>query len=179
MESRRQLDLARCAAAKRLLFPVIPLVFLSWSSLPGLQGFAQTLSHNAPLESIKKLFEEERWCDLVAVVEATPARGVEINYYYGSALAQLGRWDEARTAFLAGQLLQPEDERFPIELGGVAFKQRRYSEAARWLRLGLRLAPGNAYGNDFLATIYFLQGNLEAALKYWNRIAKPPIKYLK
>lgn len=142
-------------------------------------SFAQILPHDDFLVRIKKLFEEERWDDLTGEVEETSARGAEINYYYGSALAQLGRWDQARTAFLAGRLLQPNDERFPIELGGVAFKQKRHAEAARWLRLGLRLAPNDSYGNDFLATIYFLQGNLEAALKYWNRIAKPQIELVR
>ena len=109
-------------------------------------------------------------------VESASARGAEIDYYYGSALAHLGRWDEARAAFLAGRRLRPRDERFPIELGGVAFKQKRYAEAARWLREGLRLAPNDAYANDFLATIYFLEGNTEAALKYWNRIGKPQLE---
>ena len=36
--------------------------------------------------------------------------------------------------------------------------------------------PADAYAADFLATIYFLEGNLEAALEYWNRIAKPRIE---
>ena len=94
----------------------------------------------------------------------------------GVALARLGRWDEARAALLAGHRLRPNDERFLIELGGVAFKQKRYAEAAGWLRRALRLNPGDTYAADFLATIYFLQGNLEAALKYWNRIEKPRIE---
>ena len=72
--------------------------------------------------------------------------------------------------------MQPNDERFPIELGGVAFRERRYSEAARWLRRGLQLRPEDPYANEFLATVYFLNGNLEAALKYWNRIGKPQIE---
>ncbi len=108
--------------------------------------------------------------------ESIRARGAEIDYYYGSALAHLERWDEARAAFLAGRWLRPGDGRFPVELGGVAFKQKRYSEAARWLQAALRLNPNDSYANNFLATVYFLQGNLEAALKYWNRIAKPQIE---
>ncbi len=103
-------------------------------------------------------------------------RGAAIDFYYGIALANLGRWDEARAALLTGQRLSPKDERFPIELGGVAFKQKRYSEAARWLRKGLRLRPTDTYANNFLATIYFLVGNTEAALKYWNRVGKPEIQ---
>ena len=39
--------------------------------------------------------------------------------------------------------------------------------------------PTDVYATDFLATVYFLQGNLEAALKYWNRIAKPQIENVK
>jgi tetratricopeptide (TPR) repeat protein len=90
--------------------------------------------------------------------------------------AQGGRMDEARTAFLAGWRAWPADPRFPVELGGVAFKQKRYAEAARWLRRGMRLQPGDSYTADFLATVYFLEGNIEAALKCWNRVGKPRIE---
>jgi hypothetical protein len=43
------------------------------------------------------------------------------------------------------------------------------------LRRALRLDPHDSYGNNFLGTVYFLEGNLEAALKYWNRVGKPRI----
>ena len=139
-------------------------------------GFSQHPPQTDRATHIKELFDAERWDQLVREVELTSQRGAEIDYYYGTALAHLGHWDEARTAFLAGRRLRPGDERFPIELGGVAFKQEHYAEAARWLREGLRRAPGDAYANDFLATIYFLEGNTEAALKYWNRINKPHLE---
>ncbi len=109
-------------------------------------------------------------------MESTHERNAEIDYSYGSALAHLERWNEARAAFLAGRRLRPRDERFPIELGGVAFKQKHYAEAAHWLRAGLKLAPHDNYANDFLATVYFLEGNKEAALKYWNRAGKPHLE---
>ena len=128
------------------------------------------------IQAIKKLFDEKYWQQVVEEAQAAPAPGAEIDYYHGVSLAQLGRWDEARAVLLTGQHLQPDDERFALELGGVAFKQKQYAEAAKWLRRGLRLNPTDAYASDFLATIYFLQGNLEAALKYWNRIAKPRIE---
>ncbi len=174
MESCRQLDLAGSASASGLIVLVVVLLLsLSWFSLP---GFTQIPPQSDCTIRIKKLFDGKRWSELVDEVESTSVRGGDVDYYYGSALAQLGRWDEARTALLSGRLLQPNDERFPIELGGVAFKQKRYSEAAQWLRLALRLNPNDSYSNDFLATIYFLQSNLEAALKYWNRISKPQIE---
>ena len=39
--------------------------------------------------------------------------------------------------------------------------------------------PDDSYANDFLATVYFLEGNTEAALKYWNRVAKPHIEKMR
>ncbi len=73
----------------------------------------------------------------------------------------------------AGRRLAPADPRFPVELAGIAFKQKNYPQTIRRLRQSLRLAPGDAYANDFLGTAYFLEGNLEASLKYWNRVGKP------
>ncbi len=138
--------------------------------------FAQLPPQTDAIANIKKLFEAERWNELVSEAESTHVRGADIDFYYGSALAHLGRWDEARATFLAGRRLRPKDGRFPVELGGVAFKRKRYSEAAHWLQKGLRLQPNDSYTLNFLATVYYLQGNIEAALKYWNRIGKPQVE---
>lgn len=120
------------------------------------------------------------FCGLLSAgdVPIDAADGADIRYYYGVALAQLARWDEARAVLLAAQKQHADDERFPVELGGVAFKQKRYAEAAKWLRRALRLDPSDSYAADFLGTVYFLQGNLEAALQSWNRVGKPRIENL-
>ena len=128
------------------------------------------------LARIKQLAAEERWQEIVTIAEAaTPPRSTDLNYYYGIALARLERWRDAENAFERGRLQQPRDKRFPIELAGIRFKQKRYDEAADHLRGALRLDPADQYANDLLGSVYFLQGNLEAALKYWNRVAKPEI----
>lgn len=126
--------------------------------------------------SLQQLADQERWTEIVHQAESNSARDADTNYYYGIALAQLGRLDEARRSLLAGYGLQPGDKRFPTELGGVAFKQKHYPEAARWVHRALQIDPHDSYANDFLATIYFLEGNLEAALKYWNRTGRPQIE---
>jgi len=66
-----------------------------------------------------------------------------------------------------------------VELAGIAFKEKRYVAASRYLRRALRLYPRDHYAINFLATIYFLEGNQEAALKYWNRIGKPRINQIR
>lgn len=132
-------------------------------------------SDDGLLEEVKQLSGEQRWQEIVRLVKSAPAHSADLDFYYGTALAQLRRWEEARSAFQAGARLRPRDKRFPLELAGVAFNQKHYPEAAGYLRRALRLDPHDSYGNDFLGTIYFLEGNLDAALKYWNRVDKPRV----
>jgi tetratricopeptide (TPR) repeat protein len=127
------------------------------------------------VQQARKLADEQRWQDLALLLGPLPSRSADLDFYYGTALAGLQRWPEAESAFAAGHRLAPHDPRFPVELAGAAFKQKHYPQAARSLRQALRLAPHDAYANDFLGTVYFLQGNLEASLKYWNRVGKPVI----
>jgi len=121
----------------------------------------------------QQLFEQEHWQELVQLVQSVPDRSAELEYEYGVALAHLERWDEAHQALRAGLRLAPHDKRFSIELAGVAFKQKKYGAAISDLHRALRLDPADAYANDFLATIYYLEGNTEAAVKYWNRVQDP------
>jgi tetratricopeptide (TPR) repeat protein len=173
MESHWQLDSAGCSARRRAAYS-LALVSLLLSSL-------SSPSQVSPQDSdlavrIEQLFEQSRWQEIVDAVQPLPSADADLDFYYGSALAQLGHWDDARKALLSGRRVASHDKRFPVELAGVAFKQQRYGEAAAWLQRGLHLDPTDSYTNDFLGTVYFLQGNLEAALKYWNRVDKPQIE---
>ena len=135
---------------------------------------AQTgTTESAATEEVRQLANEHRWQEIVLLLGPPPVRSAEMNFYYGTALARLERWPEAEDAFQAGFRLAPRDPRFPIELAGSAFRQKHYSQATGHLRQAIRLAPNDPYVNNFLGTVYFLQGNLEAALKYWNRVDKP------
>ena len=134
-----------------------------------------SLSDSDRIKAVRQLFAEERWHEIVGLVETEPIRSADMDYYYGTALAKLERWDDAGTVFRHGLLQQPRDKRFPIELAGVSFKQGRFSEAADYLHDALRLDPSDSYANDFLASIYYLESNLEASLKYWNRVGKPDV----
>jgi tetratricopeptide (TPR) repeat protein len=121
----------------------------------------------------QQLFTQERWPELVQVLGNVHDRSAEQEFQYGIALSHVERWDQAREAFLHGSRLQPRDKRFPIELAGVAFKQKQRRRAIAYLQRGLHLDPRDDYANEFIASIYFLQANLEAAVKYWNRVSAP------
>lgn len=128
-----------------------------------------------PPTQAKQLYDQERWPELIQLLEHSARDSADLILYYGVALAHLERWEEASKVLLKGEQLAPRDKRFPIELAGVAYKQENPGAAKRYLHRALRLDPTDAYANDFSATLYFMEGNTEAALKYWNRAGKPEI----
>jgi tetratricopeptide (TPR) repeat protein len=148
-----------------------------WTGLCAAQAPSASGETRLHLEHrLQQLANEQRWDEMIRELEHVPDKNADLDYNYGIALAQLGRWDDAREAFLAGQRLAPQDKRFSVELAGVEFKQKHLSTAARHLRRALRIDPQDSYANDFLGTVYFVAGNLDAALKYWNRVDKPYVE---
>jgi hypothetical protein len=127
---------------------------------------------------IQHLFVQQNWPEIVRLAGAMPSRSPDDNFAYGMALAHLHRLGEAHSALLAGARRCPAEKRFPEELAGVAFEQKQYPAAAHWMRRALHLDPHDAYANNFLATVYFLSGNLDAALQSWNFVQKPSIAAL-
>jgi hypothetical protein len=93
----------------------------------------------------------------------------------GLALARSGNWEEARALLRRGETNAPRDKRFPLELAGIEYRRRNFGAAKRYLHRALTLDPQDSYANDFLGTMYYLEGNLEATLRYWNRIGKPRV----
>jgi hypothetical protein len=72
----------------------------------------------------------------------------------------------------------PENNRSvdALEHASVAFRQNNYSEAKHYARAAEKIDPLNSTANDLLGTLYLLDNNVEAALKYWNRIKQPMIR---
>jgi hypothetical protein len=124
---------------------------------------------------VDSLIAAQHWNDVAQSLAPLASRSADQNYDYAVALAHLGRLADAETALEAGRLLAPRDPRFPVELAGIAFTQKHYPRAASLLRRAHRLAPADNYTSNFLGTIYYLQGNTPAALKYWNALNKPEL----
>jgi tetratricopeptide (TPR) repeat protein len=137
---------------------------------------AQPVPTQAPsIQQIRQLASSEQWEAIVDRLGNLPPRSPDMSFYLGSALAHLGRLAEADRALESGQRMAHTDPRFPTERAGIAFRLKQYPKAACLLRKALRLAPADPYASDFLGTVYFLEDNLPAALKYWNRVGKPRI----
>jgi tetratricopeptide (TPR) repeat protein len=136
----------------------------------------QTPSDTSRLAAAQEAFDSGQWEEATRLSQGPESQSAELDFLRGLALARQQQWNESRRAFVAGHLKNPSDPRFLVELAGVDYKQKDFSAAAQNLRAALRLDSQDTYTLDFLGTIYFLQGNLEAALKYWNALNKPRLR---
>jgi len=171
MAAEPQLDAAGGARKGRVI------LFLTVVLILGSPGFAQDHpSEEARLSAARRALDAGHWEEAANLARGPADQSPDLDFLLGLALARQEKWSEAQMAFEAGLRKAPGDPRFFVELAGVAYKQRDFRTAKDRLRTALRLNPQDAYSREFLATIYFLEGNLEAALKYWNPEDKPRLR---
>jgi tetratricopeptide (TPR) repeat protein len=144
----------------------------------GMTAYAEDNSIQPKILALKALYDGKHWEEVVAVTQDAPATPGDFGLYRGLALARLERWDEAQKVFEASLARNPGDARIMTELAGLAYRRKDFKDAKAYLVHALANEPADTYANNLLASIYLLEGNLEAALKYWNRIGKPQLSDL-
>jgi len=170
MGSCAKVDAPRRARGCKLIPLFILLVLPS-------AGIAQQPSpDDARLATAQKAFDSGDWEEAANLSQGPEDQPAELDFLRGLALARRQQWNESRQAFATGHLKSPGDPRFLVELAGIDYKQNDLSAAKRNLHAALRLGSRDSYTFDFLGSIYFLQGNIDAALKYWNAIEKPRLR---
>jgi hypothetical protein len=112
-------------------------------------------------------------CALVQLSRAASNTSADALLAEAISLAGSGRLEEAESVLLKGKLAFDDDARFPIELAGIAWRKKDPAHAKVLLRRGIDLDPSNAYAAEFIGSLYLLDGNLFAAVKYWNRLRRP------
>ena len=171
MAAEPQLDVTGCSRKGFVILILVAVLAL------GLPAFAQEhASDEARLPAARKAFDAGRWEEAAKPAQGPADQSADLDFLAGLALARLEKWDEAKAAFEAGARKAPRDPRFLVELAGIAYKQKDFRTAKNKLHAALRLKPQDSYSSEFLATIYFLEGNLEAALRYWNPLDKPRLR---
>ncbi len=171
MAAEPQLDAAGGARKGRVIRFLAVLVLL------GPPVFAQDgNSDQSRLAAAQKAFDAGQWEEAANLARGPADQSPGLDLVMGLALARQEKWSQARQSFESGFRKAPGDPRFLVELAGIAYQQRDFRIAKDRLHAALRLNPQDAYSREFLATIYFLEGNLEAALKYWNPEDKPRLR---
>jgi hypothetical protein len=141
-------------------------------------GFPDDSPSQARVRAVKALYDSMRWEEVLAATQSAPVTPGDFGLYRGLALAHLQRWDEAQKVFEATLSHNPGDLRLMTELAGLAYRRKQFKKAKAYLRRVLASEPGDEYANNLLASIYFFENNLDAALKYWNHIGKPRLSDL-
>jgi tetratricopeptide repeat protein len=171
MAVQPQLDVVGGPPKGRLICFLLILFFFH------IPGFAQDYSsEQARLAAAQNAFDGGRWDEAARLSQGPIDQSPNLDFIRGLALSRLGKWGEAAVAFETGGRKSPHDSRFPEELAGIAYKQKNLRLAKKDLQRALLVNPDDAYAHEFLGTIYFLEGNLEAALKYWNPENKPRLR---
>ncbi len=171
MAAESQLDAAGSPRKGFVIFFLIAVLAL------GLPAFAQgPATDQARLPAAQSAFDAGHWEEAAKLAQGPADQSPDFDYLAGLSLARLEKWDEAKLAFDAGFRKTPGDSRFLVELAGIAYKQKDFRAAKGRLHAALRLNARDSYSSEFLATIYFLEDNLEAALKYWNPLDKPRLR---
>jgi hypothetical protein len=125
---------------------------------------------------VKSLYGGKHFTEAVQLAASNRTPSATLLFYRGLSLARLGELGAAEEVFQIGSRSYPKDKRFPLELAGVAYRQKDTASARRFLHRALSLDSRDDYANDFLGTLYSLDGNLPAALFYWNRAGKPVLQ---
>src|SRR5207244_9658368 len=63
-----------------------------------------------------------------------------------------------------------------LAMASAAFRSENFAETEKHLKSVLSVSPADRFANDFLGTTYLLDGNFDAALKYWSRAGKPSVR---
>jgi len=152
-----------------------PLIILG---LLGCISFsALAVRRRTSLSQLSTAVAEQRWQEIVQRVEGCPRHRLN-SIITTEVLCAAGKLGCRPTGVPQGTAPQPSDKRFPSSWPELT-QTKTLPEAAGWAPRALRLDPNDAYVNDFLGSVYFLQGNLDATLKHWNRVGKPQIENMR
>ena len=91
----------------------------------------------------------------------------------GILLAQQGDTASAEIEFLAAQSLCPDSAAPLRERAGLRFRAEDWTGAGRLAERALTLDPGDVHTWRLLAGSRFLAGDVEGALRAWNRLSEP------
>jgi tetratricopeptide (TPR) repeat protein len=92
--------------------------------------------------------------------------------YFGMALQDLARYNEARSAFNSSLAVMPPEnhERLYRQLGLLSQDESQFEEAEHWFRKALQARPDDATAYIYLGAMLAKSGHLEEA-ETWHRRA--------
>jgi TolB-like protein/Tfp pilus assembly protein PilF len=120
------------------------------------------------------------WNWLDAEIDFNWAIGLNPNYatayqYYGSLLANLGRFEEAMAKLEKARELDPSSLPIKGSIASLFYYSRQYEQAIRWWREILKADPGVSWTYYYLGLAYLKKGSASRALKEFDRVGRLPV----
>jgi tetratricopeptide (TPR) repeat protein len=95
--------------------------------------------------------------------------------YLGIAYRHMKEYQKAEDVFNEGSLRFADDARFHNELANLFLENNDVEAAKSELRRTLAVDPNNGFASDQLATIDMSEGQVQSALRAWNKSGRPYI----
>jgi tetratricopeptide (TPR) repeat protein len=95
--------------------------------------------------------------------------------YLGIAYRNMKEYQKAEDVFNEGSKRYPDDARFHVELAHLFIDNNDIDAAKSELRRTLVIDPTNNFASDQLATIDMSEGDVQSALRSWNKSGRPYI----
>jgi tetratricopeptide (TPR) repeat protein len=168
-------------AAAQLLQQLKP-VATGTSPLRGLPTILLTLLLTATsafgqIEEAKQAIQNREFVRAVDILSQALAvqPSPDAYLYLGIAYGNMKEYRKAEDVLEEGARRYPDDARFHNELAGVFLATRDLDKAKSELRRALDVDPHNDYASDLLASIDISTGEVQSALRSWNKSGRPII----
>src|SRR5437016_10997290 len=110
---------------------------------------------------------------LSEALESSPT--ADTYLYLGIAYGRMKEYQKAEDLLKEASQRYPQDPRFYNELGDFYLANNDRDAAKSELRRALVVDPANNYASDLLATIDMSEGEVQSALRSWNKSGRPVI----
>jgi tetratricopeptide (TPR) repeat protein len=99
----------------------------------------------------------------------------DVYLYLGIAYDKMKEYSRAEDTLKEGSKRYPDDPRFHNQLADIFLENNDRDAAKSQLLDALAVDPNNNYASDLLATIAMSEGEVQSALRSWNKSGRPVI----
>lgn len=129
----------------------------------------------AQIDDARQAIDRGEYVRAVNILSASLAdRPTADTYLYlGVAYHHMKEFQKAEDVLHEGADRYPQDARFHNELAAVALSNNDVDQAKSALHHALAVDPSNSEASDLLATIDMSEGEVQSALRSWNKSGRP------
>lgn len=131
----------------------------------------------AQVEEARDAIDKGDYLRAVNILSDTIARNPtpDAYLYLGIAYNRLKEFQKAEDTYKEGSRRYPKDSRLHNDLADLYLEDNDRDAAKSELKQSLVADPNNSYASDLLATIDMSEGEVQLALRSWNKSGRPVI----